>query len=105
MSFGIEGSYVDPGSGRMRQARVEWHERGRRLRGDEGVIVEASFLFDGGVEIPLTPTGPVLVADVDDPRAALATLGSLFEPGFRLDGDLPEIPEPPPEPRGVTIVY
>lgn len=78
---------------------VTWYARGERvagkpLRGDPEAIEEARQLAKVAAEIPITPTGPTLYADLDDPVSALVTLRYLpiFRAGHEVEGDVPDVP-------------
>lgn len=83
-------------------AHVSWRPPAERrrarlpddVRGIEGSrIVRAFAIADETLrrEFRTTPTGPFLVADLDDPEAALVQLASYFVRIDSVDGDVPII--------------
>ena len=93
MSFTITGELAETGE----HVTVTWVEPGQRvgrkpLRGHPGAIERVRAL-DGQL-VDLTPTGPGLVVDLDDPVGALAAIRDVMRWIDSATGDVPVLPIP-----------
>jgi hypothetical protein len=94
--FAVRGRAAADG----RPARVAWRPPGRARRetlgraldGDARIIVRVEAMAGFREEVAPSPTGGVLVVDLDEPRSSFLAISGFFEPGYDVEGDPPDQP-------------
>ena len=68
-----------------------------RLEGDPEAMQEAAELVATSAWVSVTPTGPTVIASVEEPVAAYATMLASLEGPCAATGDVPELDDEVPE--------